>query len=158
MELVTFIIAVCGFLLSLTTWIKDIVSQRQNISVSISQASSYNSVTYFFMHFANHSRLPVAITQIVLKNNGHSVNAVSIPTFIFGETNRVSGNEISSWRLYSLQLPICIPGLGAESGYILFAEPEAFLPEQSTQVTLAVSTNRRRAIEMTLPICLEPRP
>lgn len=77
-------------------------------------------ITLCFVYIENKSRLPIAITRIVLLSGENEVDCVPFPTWVLDDTRR-SGKEIISRKsYYSMQMPIAISALGAVSGYVFF--------------------------------------
>ena len=139
MEWITFGIAVAGFLMSLATWILTFLSQRKNIGIRITECKSDDEITLCFVH---KSRLPIAITRIVLLSGENEVDCVPFPTWVLDDTRR-SGKEIISRKsYYSMQMPIAISALGAVSGYVLFQSDQRMLPDDAKLLNLKVYTNR----------------
>lgn len=148
----TGLIAIISFVMTSATWIHTILINRQNLSFRIHEAQSRNGVSFFFMQIENHSKLPVAITRFQLVTDKNEFDCVAIPHFIYQYTRR-SGKEITSQKtFYSLQMPIELSALGAVSGYILFDNPQAVLPADSTDATFLVCTNRGRKEKILLPL------
>ena len=146
MEWITFGIAVAGFLMSLATWILTFLSQRKNIGIRITECKSDDEITLCFVHIENKSRLPIAITRIVLLSGENEVDCVPFPTWVLDDTRR-SGKEIISRKsYYSMQMPIAISALGAVSGYVLFQSDQRMLPDDAKLLNLKVAKHEKVAI------------
>ena len=152
-EWITFGIAVAGFLMSLATWIHTFLSQRKNIRIRITECKSDDEITLCFVHIENKSRLPIAITRIVLLSEQNEVDCVPFPTWGLDDTRR-SGKEIISRKsYYSMQMPIAISALGAVSGYVLFQSDQRMIPDDAKLLNLKVYTNRGLTKIWSIPLC-----
>lgn len=149
---ITFAIAVMGFLLSLASWVKDYFSQRKKFRCEILGIKSYADVTFINLMITNHSRVPIAITRISLLVDGKTYVCSSLPVLV-AEHNRSKGGVIYDSRMeYSTPLPIQLMGLGAVKALVLFEDMQQLPPDDATELTLSICTNRGNPVEMKLPL------
>lgn len=153
--IITFWIAVLGFLMSLASWIYTFITTRQNLSLEISQLKTGDNVTFCFMHFVNHSRLPISITRIQIINDNAITDCTTIPCLVCQATRSIGKTITSQKDFYSLQIPIDISTLGATSGYVLFEGAPAVLRSEATTVTFLICTNRGKKVRISLPLPLD---
>lgn len=155
MQIVTFLIAVAGFAMSMASWVHTFVTQRKKFDVEIVAAKSYADVTYLHLIIQNKSRLPVAITRISLLLNGMWFNCTPIPVMV-SATERKRGSEvIKRTEEYSTALPIQLSSLGATNCLVLF-EGLPYLPsDDATHLTLSIYTNRGKAVKRSLELPAE---
>lgn len=155
MQNVTFAIAVVGFLMSLASWIKDFISQRQNLAGHILGMKSYADVTYIYLELENRSRLPVAVTSIDLIFNHSIYTCTAIPKLVSSTTKRSKTEIIKYTEELSTPIPIQLQQLGATVALVLFEKVNPLPPDDTTALTLVVHTNRGKPIQMTLELPAE---
>lgn len=148
MDWLTFAIAVAGFILSATIWAKELVSQRKNLSGRILDITVYNNFVVLRILFENRSRLPIAITQIELVINGQRFACSQTPKLVFERMERTNGKVTESTKEFSVRLPIQIAELGANESLVFFGHLPATPQDDATHLTLRLSTNRGKPIEM----------
>ena len=145
---VTFAIAVAGFILSLLSWIKDIVTSRKKISIRVISARSTGTSTLAFLMFSNKSRLPITVTGISCKVSGEYCPCLSLSRLALKV--RHSGGETRD--IYSTPFPLTVPGLGGQQLLILFEDLPKALADSSTVWTVRVFSNRGRPVQMKLQL------
>ena len=147
-ENITFVIAVAGFAISLF----NLAHRRKSISARILKFRAYGTKTYAYIAFENHSELPIAITRITWKLNGHSYEATAVPTRVITRTHTSGRKIISRREEYSTALPMQLPSLGAATCLTYFEQHPALPSADSTQVSFEVGTNRGKALKMSLEL------
>ena len=152
MELITLGIAIAGFFMSLASWIKDFITQRKHIEGKILDIKSYKSVTYCDFLIENRSRLPIAVTNIEMTLGLNSYPCSPLPTLVMEHTRSRKGEVYDRVMKYSTAMPIQIAGLGATTAGVLFEKMHQIPPDDTTHLTLSVSTNRGKPIEMKLEL------
>lgn len=152
MDWITFGIAVAGFLMSLATWVHTFLSQRRNVGIRITEFRADEKIALFFIHIENKSRLPIAITRIVLISNQEKVDCEPFPTWVLDSTHKIGKEIISQRSYYSMQMPIAISSLGAVSGYVLFQADQCMIPDDAKLANLQVYTNRGRSKILSIPL------
>ena len=154
MEIVTFIIAIVGFLLSLTSWIKDFVTQRVRLDVRITKANA-NAASpgiFCFLAIANRSRLPISITNIEVSQPEGRTSCVPVPKQVLEHTRR-EGNKVVGWHAeYSTAMPVQIQSLGGATVLAQFEHLPEKIPTEAMSLTLVICTNRGKPRKMTLPL------
>lgn len=147
------IISVLALLLSLALAVHQLYFERKQLKVRIAKYFRNCENVHFLMVFENRSRLPISVTKITLCV-GDGIDCEYLPKWIGSERETLFGGK-SEARIdfYTLQVPISLHGLGAQSGYILFDGPLPDLPVGAKSVTFRVHTSRGRArkIELELP-------
>ena len=153
MDMITFVIAVASFLMSLSSWVYSIITNRKNISIVIRDIKTYNNTTILNMSFENKSQLPISITRIAMVVHGSKTDCTvtDVPMIEINKKNG-DGSIYGYDELRCLPIPIHLSELGSAGGFILF-ENVPDLPEpSSTHLTLLIATNRGRAIEKQFPL------
>ncbi len=146
------VVSIISLILSLSNWLYSFYTQRKNLHFKIHEAKSKDGVTFLFMQIENLSRLPIAITRICLIADGQHIDCTVNPKLIY-ENTRKSGKEVIERRfVYSLQIPIEIPSLGAVSGYILFEDSQCGLSPNAKRANFQICTNRGKALEIELSL------
>ena len=151
-EKVTFCIAAAGFIMSLATWIKDLVSQRKNIKGKILNIKSDKNLTVISLLVENRSRLPIAISQIILHLSEAKYPCTPLPVLVCEHTKERRGEVYERRMEYSTQLPIQIEGLGATTACVLFDQMKQLPSDHAKTVTLSIGTNRGKIAQMTLEL------
>ena len=154
MEIVTFVIAIAGFLLSLTSWIKDFVTQRVRLDVRITKANANEASPGIFCFFsiANRSRLPISITNMEIVQPGGRTACIPVPKRVLEHTRR-QGNEVIERRTeYSTAMPVQIQSLGGAMVLAQFEHLPEKIPTDATSLNLVICTNRGKPRKMTLPL------
>lgn len=152
MELITFILACIGSVGTISGWIYYWVTTRKNIFVRIIAFHQKNETILSYMAFENKSRLPVSITDISLLIDGNPYPCEYMPKKVMSHERTVGGRIVSSQDYYNIQLPIELGSLGATSGYVLFVLPKGVRKPDTKVVTLQISSNRGKAMKMTLSL------
>lgn len=149
---ITFAIAVAGFLMSLATWIKDYISQRQNLTGRILGIKSYANVTYINLVLENRSRLPIAVTSIDLIYNQNVYTCTALPKRVSSLTERRNKEIVKYTEEFSTALPIQLQQLGASVALVLFERMDLLPPNDAKALNLVIHTNRGNPIQMTLEL------
>ena len=154
MEIVTFVIAIAGFLLSLTSWIKDFVTQRVRLDVQITTAGRNEALSAIFCYFAiaNRSRLPISITNIELSQPGTQIACVPVPKLVFEGLRKEGSYVVERRPEYSTAMPVQIQSLGGVTVLAQFEHLPEKIPADATSLNLVICTNRGRPKRMTLPL------
>ena len=154
MEIVTFIIAIVGFLLSLTSWIKDFVTQRVRLDVRISAANANSSCPgiFCFLAIANRSRLPILITNIEIAQSGGQTACVPVPKRVLEHTRTIGKEVVERRSEYSTAMPVQLQSLGGAMILVLFESLPEAIPTDATSLNLVICTNRGKPKRMTLPL------
>lgn len=154
MEIVTFVIAIAGFLLSLISWIKDFITQRVRLDVRITEANA-NAASpgiFCFLAIANRSRLPISITNIEVSQPEGRTACVPVPKQVLEYTRR-EGNEVVGRRFeYSTAMPVQLQSLGGAMVLAQFEHLPEKIPTDATSLNLVIYTNRGKPRKMTLPL------
>lgn len=154
MEILTLIIAIAGFLMSLISWVRDIVTQRVHLDVQITRANVNvkNPGLFCYLSVVNRSRLPIAITSLAISQSGIETYCIPVPKCVLEHTHKIGNTVVERRTEYSTALPIQLQGLG---GLTVLAQFEG-LPEaiqtDSKSLNLVVYTNRGKPRKMTLPL------
>lgn len=154
METVTFIIAIVGFLLSLTSWIKDFVTQRVRLDVRITKANA-NAASpgiFCFLSIANRSRLPILITNIEIAQSGGQTACVPVPKRVLEHTRTIGKEVVERRSEYSTAMPVQLQSLGGAMILVLFESLPEAIPTDATSLNLVICTNRGKPRRMTLPL------
>lgn len=157
---VTTAITVVTFFLTAAQLLHSFFTCRKAITVRVLEFCPRDEAVYFLVSFENNSRLPIAITRIILDVDG-GVDCIPISKWI--GTNQRSHTEhhndgsvekVVEWQnvRYTLSIPISLPGLGAVSGDVWFDVSQSSLPPVPKQLSFLVHTNRGRLRRMTLQL------
>lgn len=153
---VTFWIAVIGFFMSLSTWVKDLITQRVRLRARIVGCFELDQwdrpFLYLYLLIENLSRLPVSITNVLLAVDDAEMPCQAISELAYSLTE-TSGDDVTRrHEVYTDGLPVQLPTLGAQRVLLCFPNlPHAF-PRDATQATLEVRTNRGNPKQMTLEL------
>lgn len=149
---ITTAISFAAFILSVGQLLYSLMTSRRAITIRILEYCPREEATYFLVSVENRSRLPIAITRIILDVDA-GVDCAATPKWI-GTERHTKTEHLSdgNWTKivdgeyvrYSLALPICLPSLGAVSGDVWFDVGKASLPLDATHLNFRVHTNRGR--------------
>ncbi len=143
---ISFILATIGSLGTIYT----LFAQRQKFSLSIQSYSHKNNSLLMYVSFTNRSRLPISILNVSIIQDNVCYPCVYVPTKV-RECTRRSGKEVISHKEdFSIQFPISLSSLAGSSGYLYFDKLPKNYPNDATDLTVQVSTNRGRAKKMKL--------
>lgn len=157
-DTVTFWIAIVGFLLSLASWIKEFITQRKKLNARIFMLNTRTETAYLDLLVENHSRIPVAITQIAVMIDGDLCYCSPLSKLVEECTVFRRGREVEHASKYSTSLPIQLSGLGAVASVVLFEHLKQPLPVDATSLTFVIYTNRGKPVQMTLALPKECSP
>lgn len=154
MEIVTFVIAIAGFLLSLASWIKDFITQRVRLDVRISAANANPRHPGIFCYLAvtNRSRLPITITNIALDQEAGQTACVAVPKHVVERTRKEGNVVVDRQSERSTTMPVQLQSLGGAMILVLFESLPEAIPTDATSLNLVICTNRGRPKRMTLPL------
>lgn len=145
MDNITFVLAVFGSLGTLVSWIQSIVKNHKNITFKID--SYYLDDTFLQISFTiiNNSQLPIVITGISLKHDGIYYPSPLFPDIIQEDTIASSN---STRTLSTIPFPINLCPYTSTSGFLSFAFHSKVYINSSTPLSLEISSNRGRALEI----------
>jgi hypothetical protein len=152
MQYVTLIISGLAFIMSLSSWIHILVTQRRKIRISFLDYSGIEDTHTFYVSFENLSRLPVSISRIFMLADDKPFECTRVPIKVLTLTHKSSNNIVGQKNFYSLDIPISIPSLGAVSGYVAFEHCPKKIPDPPTVLTFLVHANRGRPFELSIPL------
>ena len=151
-QTILFVISGLAFVMSLSNWIHTWVTQRKKLRISISQYQGNVKCNLFYLAIENLSRLPIAISRIILIVDGKEYECTAVPKKAVEVVSKTGGVE-NSRRIYeSLAMPISLTSLGSAHGYIPFEENQQVFPPPPTVVTFRVYTNRGGSILLKVPL------
>ncbi len=145
---ITFTIAVVGFLLSLITFVKDVITNRSRLSINLDRATILSCRTnhpiLFRMIVENKSRLPICISRMFLLCNGKKFEFEWIPERVFNATETKSKHTLDCNNRYSTGFPSIAQGLGAIGGFFFVYTDNDYTADDLTKypVKLILNTNR----------------
>ena len=146
--------AIAGFLLSVLNLILTLRQNHKKLNIRFGDSGdgvTTSRGTVFKIHYSieNMSRLPIAITRIRIQAAGKLYDCERLPYVIEESTRRVGKEIIDRTVLKSATLPINLPALGAESGFLVFLVPPNTLSEHDKDLIFQICTNRGKAIQTT---------
>lgn len=153
MQLITPIIAVLGFVLSLINSIVLFCGQKMHLAISFDSISANTTaktntnetvkIVKVKFTFANKSRLPISVSRIrmVLNNTYYDVDIFPY------EVMRISSNNKVDRVIETNQCPISLSALGASSNYFAFLIPESIFNEKDKTYRFQFFTTRGEPIE-----------
>ena len=96
--------------------------------------------------------MSIAINDIAVILNGSEFSCRQAPQRIKETTRKVGKEVVGRTEYYSIALPINLPALCGDHGYLYFSfEPEIQQPVPST-ATFVIRTNRGRELRKTLSL------
>lgn len=149
---VTTAVAFLSLLLSFSGIIWHLVTERRCLRVHVLEYFYSIEGVYFVMIFENRSRLPLSITQITLCE-ASEIDCKYLQTHIGSHRKKpfFDGEKLQI-DYYTMPLPICLQGLGAAGGYVLFDAPEHGLRCSSRSANFLIRTSRGRPYKMKLEL------
>ena len=127
-------------------------SQRRKFSISIHYYSYKNRSLIIYASFTNSSHLPVSISNVSIVVDNVCYPCVYVPTKVVEYTHRVGKEIVGKKEIMSIQFPVSLLALAGSSGYLYFDTLPDTYPDDSTEVTLEVSTSRGKAKRMKLSV------
>ena len=154
MEILTLIIAIAGFLMSLISWVRDIVTQRVRLDVQITGANTNtkNPGLLCYLSIVNRSRLPITITSLAISQSEVLTYCVPVPKRVLEHTHKIGNTVVEYKSAYSTPLPIQLQGLGGMLVLTQFEGLQEAIQTDSKSLNLVVYTNRGRPKKMTLQL------
>lgn len=149
---ITLALSIFGSVGTLISWLYLLVRQMKNIDIRVIEHNFTEQSILVYLLFENKSRLPIAITDIVLVQDSKTIHCEPIPTLAFQATKRVNNEIVEQIRDYTLGLPIQLETLGAKSGYVYFEVPPTGQQISSKSLTVQICTNRGKPIQKILQL------
>lgn len=149
---ITTVIAVAGFCLSICNAISAWAAKRKRLRFAVYFARGAMDTAYFKFGVENLSQLPIAISRVEINIRGSWFDCTPLPTMVEQHIRRSGKTVLSEETIYSSALPFDIGPLGAFKGTLLFECLPALPKKSDKAVTFRVSTNRGRAIEISVPL------
>lgn len=148
------LVAIAGFILSIINLVLTLKQNRKKLNIRLGDSGVGETTrrgVAFEIHYSieNLSQLPIAITRIQIQAAGKLYDCERLP-FVVEEATRRSGKEIIDRTVFkSVTLPINLPALGADSGFLVFLVPPDTLSKHDKDLILRICTNRGKAIQTT---------
>lgn len=135
-------VASISFVMSLVTWIRTFIVEHKNIKLKVQFFRTKNCTAYMFLLVENKSRLPIAISDIILRQGKECIHCRPFPTEIITGNRKVNGKVVEKPPKCSDSIPIQLNGLSSKSCIVLFEDIPTDIPPTSTHLNFEVSTNR----------------
>lgn len=147
-EIITFIIAIFSFALSLWNFIETRWQNRVNVFVECKDfiiAKNFDrQPLYIALSFTNKSRLPLAISRAFITAENETFEFSWIPQVVHHARLGTKNETFDRTIVKSITLPLNLPGLGTYGGYF-YTETFERITEKSligTNATITLHTNR----------------
>lgn len=131
----TFIIAVAGFLMSLATWLRELVLYCNRIDLEIIDYTQYRDILQFFLRFRNKSSLPAYIAKISVSLDKKQWYDCELEPKKIKKTP--SGYEVMTPRT-----PISLPPISFSAEYFEFLNCPGTSLTPGIQVFFQIHTSR----------------
>lgn len=145
-------IASISFVMSLVTWIRTFIVEHKNIKLKVQFFRANDRTAYMFLLVENKSRLPIAISDIIIRQGKERAHCCPFPTEIITGQRKVSGKLIEKPPKCSDSIPIQLNGLSSKSCIVLFEDIPLAIPQTSTHLNFEVLTNRGMKVRKKLPL------
>lgn len=157
-KLVSMILGVLGFIISMYNLIKALLEKRRNVQFKVSEyrlADFYDEskLACFWFEVENNSQIPISITRITLIKDNFKANSYHRVHKVFETRTLINREVVDKHVTYSSHLPINLSSLGAFSGDLAFRVPQGILQEHETHLTFEIGTNRGKAFQKTFALC-----
>lgn len=134
MEFVTFGIAIAGFFMSLTTWIREFWMRRNRIEVSVLDYSWPLGTVHLFVLLQNKSTLPASVAKISVKLDGKWFDCELDPKKI----KEIPGAGLITSPLF----PLAVPPQSFLSAYLEFLNAPDMQLSPGKKIAFQVHTSR----------------
>lgn len=145
------ILGILGFIISLINLIQYLMSRRINLEIQIREctlrqyAKGQKKLT---LHYRanNKSNLPITITdlQIVINSRVYDESLYTFEIFAYKHT---IDDIVEYVPTYNEHLPINLPMLSSHAGYLVFLVPEDTPENVCKDLTLKIRTNRHKEVQ-----------
>ena len=146
-DLITFWIAVAGFIMSFSSWVMAFAARHKNLRGKILQIKSYADIVYIYLLLENRSSLPISVDRFVLHMKEGSYNCTPQPTVISSSRQLQGDKVIASRSEYSSSFPIHLSPLSTATALVLFENLQQLPADATTHLFLSICTNRGKAIQ-----------
>lgn len=134
MELITFGIAVAGFIMSAATWLRELWMRGNRLTVSVLDYSWPLNTVHFFVLLQNNSTLPASISKISVRLDGASFDCELEPKKI---------KEIPAAGLITTpHFPISVAPISFYSAYLEFVGAPDMRLSPGKRVDFEIHTSR----------------
>lgn len=149
-ENLTFALSLIGTLGTISGWCYYWITSHKNIVVKLTGYRWNKKGVLIHLSFTNKSRLPICINAISLLLNGREYFCSPIPIKVLEKTTRIGKEIVGHKEFFSMNLPLNLPSLCGDSGYLnVLFEPEIQQPAPN-EVTVVIYTNRGKALKKPL--------
>lgn len=133
--MITFIIAVAGFLMSLATWLRELVLYRNRIDLEIIDYTQYRDILQFFLRFRNKSSLPAYIAKISISSDKELWHDCEL------EPKRIKKTP-SGYEAMTPRIPISLPPISFSADYFEFLGCQGTSLTAGKQMFFQIHTSR----------------
>lgn len=134
MEIITFVIAVAGFIMSAATWFREIWLRGNHLTISVLDYSWPLNTVQFLVLIQNSSTLPASISKISAHLDGQRFDCEIEPKKI--KTTSASG------LITTPHFPIAVAPLSFYSAYLEFVDAPDMQLSPGKKVVFEIHTSR----------------
>ncbi len=152
LKIICDIVGIAGFVLSVVNIFLTFLRNRRRLNVrfgadGITSLSDQDLFAVAFS-FENLSQLPISITRVQLQVAGKLYDCDRVPHVV--ERVRIKSKDFEDTSvLKSVSVPVNLPSLGAESGFLVFGVPQGTLSSSEKDLIFQICTNRGKAVQRT---------
>lgn len=160
-ELVTLLIALIGFLLSLWNFFAPLLRNRCNLQIECKDFATAPHLTkdgkmpmYLSLIINNKSALPISISRLFININQQTFEFTWIPQVVHQSRLTCKNTILDSTVVKTHPIPVQIPALNLTSGYFCVFVDSALTDEilLKTHCSITLHTNRSvKTYDLTLP-------
>lgn len=151
-ENITFALSLFSAMCVILGWLHSYFITRKKFALHVVAYTALYNNAWFYIAFENKSRLPISISTISILIDGTYYPCRYIPQVVREKEHYTGSKTEIKEQQFSIPFPINLSSLGSNSGFVLFVFPTGISMPTSKNVTFQVSSNRGKAIQMTLPL------
>lgn len=130
-----FIIAVASFLMSLATWVRELVLYRNRVDLEIIDYTQYRDILQFFLRFRNKSSLPAYIAKISVSSDKNQWYDCEL------EPKRIK-KTLSGYEVMTPRTPINLPPTSFSADYFEFLGCQGISLDPGKPMFFQIHTSR----------------
>lgn len=145
------ILGILGFIISMTNLIHYFVSRRINLEIKITEfalrdGSRGNKRIFVHYQMNNKSHLPITVTdmQLVILEKTYIEDFNTHEVISYKHTGKGINEYVPT---YNEHLPINLPMLSSHAGYLVFSVPANIVENVDKDLTFQIRTNRHKEVQ-----------
>ena len=141
-EIIAIFISIISLVGTCISWVYILIQNRKNIEVRILSYDFGSEGVLLYIQFVNRSRLPIAITDLLIQQNKMLFPCSKLPGIALTHTIHKNKDTLYRHDYPQTVMPIALSTLAAYSGYVYFPNHPNNPISAASSLTFLISSNR----------------